>query len=110
MSVLSDLNATAPTTPPPLVFHDTTGLASVSRSIPHTAAGALPQPADVAAYSIVFTAIGADQRALAGRNAAGRWMSLPDGRPTTCSMPSLEITYATPDGRNSIPKGPPCST
>src|SRR3954464_1879799 len=89
MSVLSGLNATAPTTPPPLVFHDTTGFASLSRSIAHTAPGAPPQSDDVAAYNMVFTATGADHRALAGRNCAGRWMSLPDGRPTTRSMPSL---------------------
>src|SRR4051812_16819279 len=90
-SVLSELNATAPITPPPLVFHDTPGFASLSRSMAHTAAGAPPQSRDVAAYSVVFTPTGADHRALAGRNAAGRWMSLPEGRPTTCSMPSLEI-------------------
>ena len=76
----SDANATAPTTGPPLVFHDTTGFVSLSRSIAHTAFGAPPQPADVAAYSVVPTAIGEDHRAFAGRNGAGRWMSLPDGQ------------------------------
>ena len=91
-SVPSCMNATAPTTSPPFVFHDTTGFASLSRSIAHTALGAPPQFPDVAAYIVVPTAIGADQRELAGTNCAGFCMSFPDGRPTTCSMPSLETT------------------
>ena len=36
MSVPSDVKATAPTTSPPFVFHDTTGFASLSRSIAQT--------------------------------------------------------------------------
>ena len=51
-----------------------------------------PQLAEVAAYSVVPTAIGADHFEFGGRNGAGRWMSLPDGRPRTCSMPSLDTT------------------
>ena len=81
-SVPSCVNATAPTTSPPLVFHDTTGFASLSRSIAHTALGAPPQFPDVAVYIVVPTAIGADQRELAGTNCAGFCMSLPDGRPS----------------------------
>ena len=50
------------------------------------------QPADVAAYNVVPTAIGEDHLAFAGRNDAGRCMSFPDGRPSTWSMPSLVIT------------------
>jgi len=91
-SVPLDANATAPTTGPPLVFHDTTGFVSLSRSIAQTPCGAPPQPADVAVYNMVSTAIGEDHRAFAGRNRAGRCMSFPDGRPSTCSMPSLVIT------------------
>ena len=48
MSVPSDVKATSPITSPPLVFHDTTGFASLSRSIAQTAVGALPQFPDVA--------------------------------------------------------------
>src|SRR6185295_4239875 len=65
-SVPSDANATAPTTGPPLVFHDTTGFASLSRSIAQTACGAPPQPANVAVYNIVSTAVGDDHLAFAG--------------------------------------------
>src|SRR5438874_860392 len=106
MSDPSVVNAIAPTTAPPFVFHDTTGFASLSRSMPHTASGAPPHLPDVAAYSVVFTPIGDDHFAFGGRNSAGRWMSLPDARPTTCSTPSLAITYATPDGRARKPKPP----
>src|SRR5688500_9136734 len=66
------VNATAPTTPPPFVFHETTGFASLSRSMAHTAFGAPPQAPEVAAYRVVSTAIGADHFELAGRNGAGR--------------------------------------
>ena len=72
MSVPSDVNATAPTTPPPFVFHDTTGFASLSRSIAHTPSGAPPHFPDVAAYSVVSTATGADHFEFAGRKGAGR--------------------------------------
>src|ERR671930_217449 len=58
--VPSVVNAIAPTTGPPLVFHDTTGLVSLSRSMPHTPSGAPPHLPDVAAYSIVLTPIGDD--------------------------------------------------
>jgi hypothetical protein len=75
-----------------LVFHDTTGFVSLSRSIAKIPFGAPPQAADVEAYSMVPTAIGEDHFALAGRNDAGRWMSLPDCKPSTWSMPSLVIT------------------
>src|SRR6187401_1874479 len=91
-SVPSWVNATAPTTSPPFDFHDTTGFASLSRSIAHTALGAPPQPPEVEVYIVVPTATGADQRELAGTNSAGFCMSFPEGRPTTWSMPSLDMT------------------
>jgi len=47
-SVPSGANATAPTTGPPLVFHETTGFDSLSRSIAQTPFGAPPQPPAVA--------------------------------------------------------------
>jgi len=50
------------------------------------------QEAWVAAHNIVSTAIGEDHLAFAGRNDAGRWMTFPDGRPSTWSTPSLVIT------------------
>src|SRR6516225_3436654 len=89
MTVPSLVSAMAPTIGP-VLFHDTTGLLSLSRSIAHTASGAPPQPPDVDVYSIVPTAIGSDQRELAGRNGAGFCRSLPDCRPITCSTPLLE--------------------
>src|SRR5262245_34717854 len=99
----SVVNATPPTTPPPLVLNETTGLASLSRSIAYTPFAAPPHAPVVVAYIVVFTAIGSENCALAGTNCAGFCRSLPDCRPTTCSMPSLEIAYATPDGRPSPP-------
>src|SRR5262245_6420016 len=106
-SVPSDANAIAPTTGPPLVFQDMTRFASLSRSTPQTAFGARPQPADVAAYNVVSIAIDDVHFEFAGRNSAGRCISFPEGRPSTCSMPSLEITYPTPEGRNRNLAGPP---
>src|SRR5262245_7498494 len=41
------VNATDPTGLPPAVFQETTGFASLERSIAHTALGAPPQPAAV---------------------------------------------------------------
>src|SRR5690242_13607459 len=67
-SVPSVVNATAPTMAPPLLFHETTGLASLSRSIAHTPAAAPPHSADVAAYSVVSMAMGDVHVELAGRN------------------------------------------
>jgi hypothetical protein len=78
--------------PPPFVRYDTTGLLGLSRSIAYTAFGAPLQFPLVAAYIIVPTATALDDCALAGRNGAGRCMSLPVCRPTTCSMPSAETT------------------
>src|SRR5262245_25508009 len=71
ISVPADVKATAPTALPPLVFHDTTGFASLSRSMAHTPPGAPPQFPLVAAYNVVSTAIGDVQREFAGRNGAG---------------------------------------
>src|SRR5262249_7999977 len=48
-TVPSAANASRPTIGPPLLFHETTGLPSLSRSIAHTAFGALPQVAPVVA-------------------------------------------------------------
>ncbi len=89
-SVPSVANATRPTIGPPLLFHDATGLPSLSRSIAQTAFGAPPQLPEVVAYSVVFTAMVSVHVALAGMNSAGFCMSFPDGRPRTCRMPSLE--------------------
>src|SRR5262245_42852404 len=63
----ADENATEPTTPPPLVRYDATGLSGESRSIAKTAFGAPPQFPDVAAYISVPTATGFDHREFAGR-------------------------------------------
>src|SRR3954467_6765613 len=48
--VPDDVNATAPATAPPLVFHETNGFASLSRSIAHTPSGAPPHFPAVAVY------------------------------------------------------------
>src|SRR6188508_339432 len=107
MSEPSMPTATEPTMPPPFVFHDETGLFSAARSIAQIAFAASPQRLLVPVYSDVLTATGSDQFALGGRNAAGFWMSLPDGLPSTWRTPSLAITYTTPDGRPNPPLGPP---
>ena len=61
---------------------------------PHAARRAAAVPPTSPRTASCSRRSGDDQRELAGRNGAGRWMSLPDGRPTTCSMPSLEIDVA----------------
>ena len=90
--VPSDVKATSPITSPPLVFHDTTGFASLSRSMAHThwarRRSFLMSPHRASCQPQRARTIGRWQ---AG-NGAGRWRSLPDARPSTCSMPSLETT------------------
>src|SRR5437588_8687806 len=66
-TVPSVVKAMLPTGLPLPVFHETTGFASLDRSIAHTAFGAPPQLPTVDVYSTSLTARGSVHRAPAGK-------------------------------------------
>src|SRR5262245_8522127 len=107
ITVPSVASAIEPTGLPPLVFHDVTVFASLLTSIAQMPFGAPPQLPLVATYTVLLTPIRSDTRAFAGTNAAGFWMSLPDGKPSVCSSPLAARTYTSPDERPNPPPPPP---
>ena len=78
-TVPSDVKASVPTSRPSLPGHDRLGVAlEIDRPDAVRRARAIAGGRRVERVS---TAIVSDHRALAGKNSAGRWMSLPDCRP-----------------------------